>query len=81
MSNDGPDNFTWTRKGPVGEFENEYFRFAWMEGSLSEDYTKAGVWNREGEWVDMQPGPSKVRARMDEGDGGGLSGDLRRKRK
>ncbi|KAM7223298.1 hypothetical protein V8F06_001175 [Rhypophila decipiens] len=62
LSNDaGGNNFTWTRKGPMEGFENEYFRFAWMEGSSSEDYTKAGVWNSRGEWEDMAPGPSRVR--------------------
>lgn len=54
-------NFTWTRR--AGVEENEYFRFAWMQGSDSEDYTKAGTWNREGGWIEMAPGPSKVKAR------------------
>ncbi|KAK3359831.1 hypothetical protein B0T25DRAFT_533931 [Lasiosphaeria hispida] len=60
---DNAPNFTWTRKKEEGAAENEYFRFAWMQGSNSEDYTKAGRWSAEGEWVDMAPGPSRVRAR------------------
>ena len=54
-------NFTWTRRGDVEE--NEYFRFAWMRGSDSEDYTKAGTWNTRREWVEMAPGPSRVKTR------------------
>ncbi|KAK0635320.1 hypothetical protein B0T17DRAFT_604509 [Bombardia bombarda] len=69
-------NFTWTR-GAVEE--NEYFRFAWMEGSESEDYTRAGVWNGKGEWVEMAPGPSRVRTRGVGGDGEQRV-DLRRRR-
>ncbi|KAK0651608.1 hypothetical protein B0T16DRAFT_404297 [Cercophora newfieldiana] len=56
-----PPNFTWTRRGGIEE--NEYFRFGWMQGSESEDYTKAGTWNTKHEWVDMAAGPSKVKAR------------------
>ncbi|KAK0728559.1 hypothetical protein B0T26DRAFT_176551 [Lasiosphaeria miniovina] len=65
---DSSPNFTWTRR--AGLEENEYFRFAWMQGSGSEDYTKAGTWNAKGEWVAMQPGPSRVRARSAEGGRG-----------
>ncbi|KAK0626321.1 hypothetical protein B0T14DRAFT_422718 [Immersiella caudata] len=54
-------NFTWARRGGIEE--NEYFRFAWMQGADSEDYTKAGTWNSRHEWVDMAPGPSKKKAR------------------
>ncbi|KAK5663001.1 hypothetical protein OQA88_6415 [Cercophora sp. LCS_1] len=54
-------NFTWTRDAGVAE--NEYFRFSWMQGSSSLDYTKAGIWNTEREWVEMVPGPSKLRTR------------------
>ncbi|KAK1770665.1 hypothetical protein QBC33DRAFT_466731 [Phialemonium atrogriseum] len=64
----GPvDNFTWTRKGD--QDINEYFRFAYMEGSRSDDYTKAGVWNEEGEWEVMESGPSKIKRRSLGGDG------------
>jgi len=48
---DNSPNFTWTRQEGVAE--NEYFRFAWMQGSESEDYTKAGTWNTNKEWVDI----------------------------
>ncbi|KAK2032049.1 LCCL domain-containing protein [Colletotrichum zoysiae] len=61
---DGPvpaKSFVWTRESGLGL--NEYVRFGFMEGSTSYDYTKAGVWNAEGKWIDMKPGPSMVRAR------------------
>ncbi|KAK3377805.1 hypothetical protein B0H63DRAFT_478019 [Podospora didyma] len=64
-------NFTWTRE--AGVVDNEYFRFAWMQGSSSEDYTKAGTWNEKGEWIDMAPGPSKIKARGMEWEGEGRS--------
>jgi len=38
--------------------EKEYFRFAYMSGSQTEDYTKAGIWEGD-EWLHMKPGPSK----------------------
>lgn len=66
-----PTNFTWTREGEEVGRDTEYFRFAWMQGYKSEDYTKAGVWTKEGEWVEMAPGPSRVKKRdvgeVDEG--------------
>ncbi|KAK3327712.1 hypothetical protein B0T19DRAFT_484769 [Cercophora scortea] len=69
-------NFTWSRqRGDVGEFEKEYFRFAWMSGSSSEDYTKAGVWDEKGQWTEMQPGPSKLKRRGADGwEGAGFIG-------
>ncbi|TKA29510.1 hypothetical protein B0A50_03523 [Salinomyces thailandicus] len=36
----------------------EYFRFAYMAGSRVGDFTKAGRWTPDGEWIDMKPGPS-----------------------
>ncbi|KAK1760640.1 hypothetical protein QBC47DRAFT_367752 [Echria macrotheca] len=54
-------NFTWTRE--AGVEEKEYFRFAWLHGSESLDYTKAGTWNARGEWVQMAPGPSRIKMR------------------
>ncbi|KAK3073352.1 hypothetical protein LTR53_005148 [Teratosphaeriaceae sp. CCFEE 6253] len=36
----------------------EYFRFGYMAGSRTGDFSKAGVWRGDGEWVDMKPGPS-----------------------
>ena len=53
-------SFVWERTADVAaEGLPEYFRFGYMEGSSSDDYTKAGVWTAEGEWVPMKPGPSK----------------------
>lgn len=54
----GRDSFTWDRR-LHGEVEYpQYFRFAYMEGSTAVDYTKAGIWNRDGSWTEMRPGPS-----------------------
>ncbi|GKT84761.1 LCCL domain containing protein [Colletotrichum tofieldiae] len=61
---DGPvpaRSFVWNREGDLRL--NEYFRFGFMEGSTSYDFTKAGIWNAEGKWIDMKPGPSMIRAR------------------
>lgn len=52
----GMKSFTWVREK---EGVPEYFRFAFMQGSAAADYTKAGVWTKEGGWYDMEPGPSK----------------------
>jgi hypothetical protein len=48
---------------------NEYFRFAFMQGSRTWDYTRAGVWAANGEWREMEAGPSRAR---DIGPGEGL---------
>jgi hypothetical protein len=61
-------NVTWVRDQDL--VVNEYFRFAWMQGSQRGDYTRAGTWNERGEWSEMAPGPSRMRARDDD-DGGG----------
>ncbi|KAM5342640.1 hypothetical protein ACJ41O_013606 [Fusarium nematophilum] len=55
------DSFVWSRNSTLDL--PEYFRFAFMEGSASGDYTKAGIWTAEGEWQEMKPGPSRVKAR------------------
>lgn len=39
----------------------EYFRFGFMSGSDAADYTQAGVWEVDGTWRTMKPGPSKFR--------------------
>ena len=39
--------------------EREYFRFAYMKGSETGDYTQAGVWDMDGNWIPMKAGPSK----------------------
>lgn len=54
-------SFEWARER--GRARPEYFRFAYMEGAVTWDYTKAGVWTEEGLWVEMEPGPSRVRRR------------------
>ncbi|EOD46866.1 LCCL domain-containing protein [Neofusicoccum parvum] len=46
-------NFTWVRQHIALP---EYFRFAYMRGSLPGDYTKAGKWSQDGGWVHMKPG-------------------------
>lgn len=60
------DQFVWKRDGDMDM--NEYFRFAFMDGSDSGDYTKAGVWTADGEWREMKPGPSRVKARSAQDD-------------
>ncbi|KAG5979363.1 hypothetical protein E4U55_005253 [Claviceps digitariae] len=64
---DAQSTFTWSRNRTLDL--PEYFRFALMDGSESGDYTKAGVWKANGGWVEMEPGPSRVKAR-----GSGLGG-------
>ncbi|EGS17344.1 uncharacterized protein CTHT_0066660 [Thermochaetoides thermophila DSM 1495] len=61
QKNVGTHNVTWVRQ--PGVEANEYFRFAWMQGSMRGDYTKAGKWDTEGKWTKMEPGPSKVKKR------------------
>ncbi|GAB7360589.1 hypothetical protein MBLNU230_g0471t1 [Neophaeotheca triangularis] len=36
----------------------EYFRFAYLSGSRRGDYSKAGVWESDGEWIPPKKGPS-----------------------
>ena len=36
----------------------EYFRFGYMAGSGTADFGKAGRWDSDGTWTDMDPGPS-----------------------
>jgi hypothetical protein len=62
-------HFEWTRDS--GKDEPTYFRFAYMEGSQSWDYTRAGVWEVDGNWTEMAPGPSKFKIRAS-GEGLGL---------
>ncbi|KAI9795785.1 MAG: hypothetical protein M1833_006806 [Piccolia ochrophora] len=54
---DGPLVFTWERR--PDEKLRQYFRFAYMQGSDPADYTKAGIWEVDGEWKEMEAGPSK----------------------
>ncbi|PFH61288.1 hypothetical protein XA68_17801 [Ophiocordyceps unilateralis] len=53
-------DFLWSRNSTLGLAE--YFRFAFMTGSDSNDYTKAGTWTADGQWRDMAAGPSSVEA-------------------
>ncbi|KAK2782973.1 hypothetical protein FQN52_000525 [Onygenales sp. PD_12] len=53
-------SFTWTRHASQSP---EYFRFAYVKylplGDLSVgDYTKAGIWETDGSWKPIQPGPT-----------------------
>ena len=41
------------------EVEKKYFRFGYMTGSETGDFTKAGVWEADGSFKAMKPGPSK----------------------
>ncbi|KAF2769188.1 hypothetical protein EJ03DRAFT_251043, partial [Teratosphaeria nubilosa] len=50
---EGELTWTWSRHRTVWP---EYFRFAYMAGSFAGDFSKAGVWTREGEWVGMREG-------------------------
>jgi len=68
------ERFVWTRgagksgvdMGATDGFEGisegqhlpEYFRFAYMIGTDVDDYTRAGTWTAEGEWIHMKKGPS-----------------------
>ncbi|KAH8664395.1 hypothetical protein BX600DRAFT_487931 [Xylariales sp. PMI_506] len=61
FDSDGEASFTWTRNSTLDL--KEYFRFAWMEGSSTMDYTRAGIWDAEGSWTDMPAGASRVKAR------------------
>ena len=63
---DNAENFTWARNGD--QAVREYFRFAYMQGSQSEDYTKAGIWDEKGEWEPMKSGPSRIKSRSLDGE-------------
>jgi hypothetical protein len=54
-------NFVWGKQGD-GMHRNDYFRFAYMQGSWSWDYTKAGTWTKDGEWVSMEKDPAGSKA-------------------
>jgi len=49
------DSWTWVRRM---EGVNEYFRFAYLRGGGRGDYTKAGVWRKDGGWTEMPAGAS-----------------------
>ncbi|KAI2466544.1 hypothetical protein F4781DRAFT_351416 [Annulohypoxylon bovei var. microspora] len=58
---EGSDHFTWTRDN-VSSY-NEYFRFGFMSGTDSGDYTKAGIWDKDLNWTTPEAGPSRIKAR------------------
>ncbi|TKX18266.1 LCCL domain-containing protein [Elsinoe australis] len=51
----GTKYWTWDR---YKEELPEYFRFAYMTGSETADYTKAGTWLANGTWIEPEEGPS-----------------------
>ncbi|KAJ8115713.1 hypothetical protein ONZ43_g4607 [Nemania bipapillata] len=58
----GEENeFVWTRDS--NSSLNEYFRFAYVQGTSAGDYSRAGTWNASGEWIEMVAGPSRVKGR------------------
>ena len=55
---EGEPSFTWSEQ--VAEAQGKrYFRFGYMIGSNTADYSKAGIWNPMGNWTAMEPGPSR----------------------
>ena len=54
---EGEPSYTWEEMH--SHREKEYFRFAYMIGSGTADFTKAGVWDVDGKWRGMGPGPSR----------------------
>ena len=70
----GADEFVWTRDN--SSVMNEYFRFAYMKGTSAGDYTRAGTWNTTLDWVEMAPGPSRVKGRDFAQDNNRVSEDL-----
>ena len=53
---EGDEDVTFEKKV---EGMNDYYRFGYMRGSNAADYTKAGVWEADGEWREMEKGASK----------------------
>lgn len=51
----GSKEWTWDR---YRSGLPEYFRFAYMMGSETADYTKAGIWAANGTWIPMEEGAS-----------------------
>ncbi|KZF20146.1 hypothetical protein L228DRAFT_249822 [Xylona heveae TC161] len=70
---EGPNTFTWEKANDHldngnGDDDSDnrtatsrptYFRFGYMRGSSSADYTKAGTWQPDGSWTEMHSGPSR----------------------
>ncbi|CAJ2507187.1 Uu.00g083730.m01.CDS01 [Anthostomella pinea] len=55
------DQFVWSRDN--GSSYDEYFRFGYVLGTSTGDYTKAGVWTAELDWIEMAAGPSRIKSR------------------
>lgn len=53
--------YTWKRDAEKNL--REYFRFAYISGTQSLDYTKAGIWDADFEWEPMKSGASSVNKR------------------
>lgn len=62
----GSNTFDWKKDANIEE--PEYFRFAYMEGSRSWDYTEAGIWNADGSWTEMETRPNRVKGRSLDGE-------------
>ena len=60
------NQFVWAK--PSTFVDPEYFRFAYMQGPESGDYTRAGIWNVNGSWSEMAAGASKVKSRSLDGE-------------
>lgn len=56
---EGGPSYTWERALDGKENQKQYFRFGYMIGSQTGDYTKAGTWDVDGQWEPMEPGPSR----------------------
>lgn len=55
---EGAPVYRW-RRDDNGTEVKEYFRFGYMVGSATADYSKAGIWDASGDWTEMPPGPSR----------------------
>ena len=53
---EGHPSYTFHR---IDQVEKKYFRFGYMSGSETGDFTKAGVWEIDGSFKKMESGPSK----------------------
>ncbi len=64
------NEFVWARdnRTTTASSVDEYFRFAFMDGTAVYDYTRAGVWDADLNWVAPQSGPSRIRRRGAEDD-------------
>ncbi|QSZ34010.1 hypothetical protein DSL72_005590 [Monilinia vaccinii-corymbosi] len=60
------ERFVWHKNSSLRQ--PEYFRFGYMQGARSWDYTKAGIWHADGTWTDMRTGPSYVKSRSLNGE-------------